>query len=327
MLIQCRKNLSQKIRWKFCSMTTVWHLVQVKWVFGKCKGAFCWGLCWRMPLLDVSKPCLTSIVTSWVQLRLFVFFLGSVYPDLAKMVNVRFLYVFHCGHPQIWLNLACGFNVFICSFLVDLSAFQFSPLCASRLGFRLRKEMHLTHRRTISHNSVFEDGSFHVCECNVHSNYVLCVYKCIYVCLCISVFACICNRRPTVCLSKLFQLLSRSSVSVNQDWTSRPVLSHDYALLAPPYGTRAQHTCSFMCWLSCQCWTYGPTYIVKYSVALHHLNLAVGFLSRLYFNCTGGNPTFHYHFLCNVCYSFVNTFWRPCHTLCYSLYYCYCCEN
>lgn len=152
------------------------------------------------------------------------------------------------------------------------------------------------------------------------------VHLCLFMYVCVCVHESLCNRRPTVRLSKLFQLWSQSSVSVNQDRTSGPVLSHNYVpLLHPPFynssETRAQafNTCFFMYWLSCQCWSYGPTYIVKYSVNLHHLkHLAVVLLSLLCCNYTVSNLSYHCHFLNNVCYSFANSFQRPCHALCYS---------
>lgn len=69
----------------------------------------------------------------------------------------------------------------------------------------------------------------HACECNVYF-YCVYVHVCLCLCVCVCVHECICNRRPSVCLSKLVQL-SQCPVSVNQDWTSGPVLSHHYASL------------------------------------------------------------------------------------------------
>lgn len=71
----------------------------------------------------------------------------------------------------------------------------------------------------------------------------LCLFRYVHVC----VHECICNRRSTVGQSKLFQLWSQSSVSVNQDSTSGPVFSrHHVSLLSPSWV--CGHVCVWLIW-------------------------------------------------------------------------------
>lgn len=99
--------------------------------------------------------------------------------------------------------------------------------------------------------------------------FCLCIPKYIYVCLCICVFPNMTvfttGSQQSAC-QNCFSC-AQSSVSVNQDLTSGPVLSHNYVSLlhAPPLqlqwdpGTKALNTCFFMYWLCCHRWNYGPT--------------------------------------------------------------------
>lgn len=80
----------------------------------------------------------------------------------------------------------------------------------------------------------------------------------------------------------------QSSVSVNQESTLGPVLSHNYVPLCytpldysssktgPKHLTPVSSCTDYVV----KCCKYGPTYI-KYSVNLHHLNMSVVLLSLL----------------------------------------------
>ena len=158
-----------------------------------------------------------------------------------------------------------------------------------------------------------------MCVCSVYFHFV-CVsistltfvsisWLCARVCLLQAV-----NSLPV----KIVSAVVSGSVSVNQNGTLGPVLSDNYfSLMHPPCyypsETRAQNlNTSFLhiYLLSCQYWSYS-TY-VKYSVNLHPLNhLAVVLLLRRIINLN-----IRCQFQYDVCYSFINSFWRTCHFFC-----------
>lgn len=130
-------------------------------------------------------------------------------------------------------------------FWVRLKALSFFMLCivAEQDGLQAKKgNMLLTYSGVISHGAVFEKGLCFLCL-RVTAEGIFILPECpqlplslfMYVCVCM--LECVCNRQPTVWSTELFQLCSRSpvSVSVSQDWTAGPVLSYNYVSLQIPH--------------------------------------------------------------------------------------------